>query len=478
MSKLSKFICLISLIFCDLLALLVSFLIAYFLRSQILPHIISGFKQEALPLVIQLKYGCLYTFVILFLIFTFEKLYTRRLTFWEETKHLLKGITFSFIIIMTIVFISKSYTQFSRAVIILSGLSSLIIFPILRQKIKSLLVKFNLLKKKVLILGTNEIARLVSKEISKNKALGYEIIGFLTYKKKKIGEKLEGFKIIGEISEFEKLSKKLGIKDVIIAFSSISQKKLIDVIELCEKRAETIRIIPNVGNIFTMGVEIESFGGILSLSIAQNLIKPWNVFIKALFEFILVFILTIFLLPILLIIALAIKIDSSGPLIFTQERFGKRNKIFKFFKFRSMYIDGDKILKKYLKENPKACKEWIKYQKIRENDPRITRVGKIIRKYSLDELPQLINLFKRDMNLVGPRPYLPREIKKIGKSYQIISKVKPGITGMWQVSGRNLLPFKNRVLLDEFYIRNWSLWLDTVILFKTIKALITREGAY
>ena len=227
-----------------------------------------------------------------------------------------------------------------------------------------------------------------------------------------------------------------------------------------------------------MGVEIENFGDILSLSIARNLVKPWNISIKYIFELIVASILSILLLPVFLIIALAIKIDSPGPVLFIQDRLGERNKVFRLFKFRSMYIDGDERLEKYLKENPKVQKEWDTYQKIKDNDPRVTRIGKIIRKFSLDELPQFINFFKRDMNLVGPRPYLPREIKNIGKSYQIISRVKPSITGLWQVRGRNLLSFRERLLLDEYYIRNWSLWLDIVILLKTVKVLATREGAY
>jgi len=459
-------------------ALLSSFLIAYFFRSQILPHVISGFKEGPLPLAIQLRYGFLYGVIIIIFVLSFEKLYTKRFIFWEETRHLLKSITLSFILIMMVVFVSRRYTQFSRAVIIFAWLLSLVLFPFLRLTVKKFLVKLNLWKKKVIILGTNGIAKMVAQEIKKNKTLGYEIIGFLTDDKKKIGKKLGGSKIIGEIAQFEELSKNLGTKDAIIAFSIISQNKLIRVMEQCEKTAETIRVIPNVGNVFTMGIEIEKFGDVLSLSVARNLIKPWNILIKGLFEFILVFILSIFLLPVFLIIAMAIKIDSSGPVLFIQERLGEGNKIFRCFKFRSMYLDGDRRLEKYLKENPKIQKEWDKYQKIKEKDPRVTRMGKIIRKYSLDEFPQLINFFKRDMNLMGPRPYMPREKERIGKSYQIISRVKPGITGLWQVRGRNILPFRERLLLDEYYIRNWSLWIDLIILVKTIKVFITREGAY
>jgi len=203
-----------------------------------------------------------------------------------------------------------------------------------------------------------------------------------------------------------------------------------------------------------------------------------NVFFKNTYELILAILLLLLLFPIISIIAVAIKLDSRGPIIFVQERLGKNAKVFKFFKFRSMYIDGEKRLERFLNENQEANREWERYQKIKGIDPRVTRVGKIIRKYSLDELPQLINFFKGDMNLVGPRPYMPREMNKIGERNLIITRVKPGITGLWQVQGRSLLPFHERILLDEYYIRNWSLWMDIVILVKTIKVFLTGEGAY
>jgi Undecaprenyl-phosphate galactose phosphotransferase WbaP len=214
------------------------------------------------------------------------------------------------------------------------------------------------------------------------------------------------------------------------------------------------------------------------LSIARNLAKPWNILIKRSFELTLALLLLILFFPLLLLIAIAIKFDSAGPVLFRQERLIANNKNIKIFKFRSMFVDGGAKLNDYLKQNPEAQAEWNKYQKLKNNDPRVTRVGKFIRRHSLDELPQLINVLKGQMSLVGPRPYLPREKKELGERYQIICRVKPGMTGLWQVRGRNLLYFEERFLLDEYYIRNWSLWLDIVILFKTIRVLAKHEGAY
>ena len=477
--KVREIISLILLVLSDVAALLGSFLIAYFIRIQVLPAIIPGPSPQALPLITHLRYGFLYGALIVIFVFISEKLYTKRLSFWDESKHLFKGIILSFILLILIVFISRGYTQYSRPVIITAGLLSLFLFPLFRLGVKKTLVKLNIWKKKILILGTNSAARSVVRGIKMNPTLGYEIIGFLTEEKiTKENKIIDNIQILGEITQFKEMSEKLGVRDIVIVLPGLAQNKLKELVDKCETRFETIRLVPDIGNLFTIGVEIENLGDILSLSVAPKLVRPGNIFIKRLFEFILTLFLVILFLPILLIIALAIKIDSPGSIIFAHERLGRRNKTFKFFKFRSMYVDGDLRLNKFLKENSLAKAEWKKYRKIKQNDPRITRVGKFIRKYSLDELPQLINILKGNMSLVGPRPYMPREIEDIGKSYPIIIRVKPGITGLWQVRGRNILPFEERLILDEYYIRNWSLWLDMVILIKTIKVFFTREGAY
>ncbi|MFQ6083213.1 MAG: undecaprenyl-phosphate galactose phosphotransferase WbaP [Candidatus Aminicenantia bacterium] len=471
-----KTISFLVLIISDISAILLCFFFAYLIRSEILPYIYHGFQKKPIPLSAHLDY--FYMVIIWILIFAYEKLYTKRFTFWDEAKVLLKSTTIAFFLIMSITFIARKSLQFSRAIIILAWLISLILFPIFRSLIKKILIKLNLWKKKIIILGAAKTGKLILEGIRDNKIMGYEIAGFLDDDPQKIGKKIKNTEVLGKTSELEELSTKLGFQDVIIAMPSIQKEKLIKILERCEKVAETIRIVPDTVGLITVGVEIENLGEALTLSIRQNLTKPWNIFIKNFFEFLLTLIITILLLPILLIIALAIKIDSRGSIIFTQERLGKGNKTFKFYKFRSMYKDEDLKLNEYLEKNPATKKEWNKYQKLKSFDPRVTRVGKFLRKYSLDELPQLFNVLKGEMSLVGPRPYLLREMKIIGQRHRMISKVKPGITGLWQVSGRNILPFKERLSLDEYYIRNWSLWLDIVILLKTIKALAKREGAY
>ena len=186
----------------------------------------------------------------------------------------------------------------------------------------------------------------------------------------------------------------------------------------------------------------------------------------------------ILLIPITLVVEIIriIKKENDGPLFYTQLRIGKNGKQFKMYKFRSMCMNADERLKEYLQENEEARKEYKKYKKLK-CDPRITKVGKVLRATSLDEFPQLINVLKGDMSLVGPRPYLPREQKEMGEYYAHITKVKPGITGPWQIRGRSKITFEDRLKMDFEYANKGSLKRDIKILFKTFSKVIDKDGA-
>lgn len=200
-------------------------------------------------------------------------------------------------------------------------------------------------------------------------------------------------------------------------------------------------------------------------------------FIKRLFDIVGSSIGIILLVPIVLIVKIAnILTGDFGPVIFTQDRIGKDGKIFKFYKFRSMVVNADEILFKTLEMDKIAAKEYQENKKFK-NDPRITKVGKVLRKTSLDELPQLINVLKGDMSLIGNRPYLPREKKDIGEAFDTIIKTKPGITGYWQVSGRSNVSFKKRVELESYYSSHCSLKLDIKIFLKTFSVVLFEKGA-
>jgi len=178
-------------------------------------------------------------------------------------------------------------------------------------------------------------------------------------------------------------------------------------------------------------------------------------------------------LPLIIIIGLVIKLYSGEPVIYSHKRIGKSGDLFTCYKFRSMYKDADERLKDYLERNPDAKEEWDKYKKLKSFDPRVTRMGKIIRKFCLDELPQIFNVLKGDMSIVGPRPYLPRERGEVGDYLDDIVSMKPGMTSYWVVNGWNGLEFKERHKLEAWYVENRNLWIDIKILLKTVFVVLT-----
>jgi undecaprenyl-phosphate galactose phosphotransferase len=181
---------------------------------------------------------------------------------------------------------------------------------------------------------------------------------------------------------------------------------------------------------------------------------------------------------IILLLALFVFLETRSNPFYTDIRWGKHGKKFSVYKLRSMHKDGDAILKAFLQAHPEKQEEWRRFKKIKGKDPRLTRMGKILRKYSLDELPQIFNVFLGTMSFVGPRPYLPKEREDIGDYLDLILSVKPGITGLWQISGRNELEFSERLRFDYLYIKNWSLWLDFMILIKTTGVVLGGKGSY
>jgi undecaprenyl-phosphate galactose phosphotransferase len=222
---------------------------------------------------------------------------------------------------------------------------------------------------------------------------------------------------------------------------------------------------------------IPDLKGMSLLKINSNLKSPLNRFAKRIFDAIVSVLILPFLLIIIGIIGILIKLESGGPVLFVQERLKKDKTLFRVYKIRTMYENADETLEEYLREKPQAVEEWNTFKKLRGHDPRVTKIGKFLRATSLDELPQIFNVIRGEMSLVGPRPYLPREESDMKEYIDIILLTLPGITGLWQVSGRNELNFNDRLKLDAWYVQNWSLRLDIVLILKTVYVVITRKGA-
>ncbi|MFA6192475.1 MAG: sugar transferase [Sulfurimonas sp.] len=391
-----------------------------------------------------------YSWMILIILFLFiyEKIYTKRYDYWSDTYKILKALLYSFFTIFSFITLSKASDDYSRLFIILFFALAFILIPLTKRVTKNLLFRVDFFKLKVKILADDEKNEILKKEIDKNWYLGYKMSD----------------------TNFDM---------VLISSKEYDATELQKIINKYIHRTKDIYIIPYLENIDFSHAEMISYSNIRlsSFHIENRLLNYKNIVLKYMFERFLSLLILPFVLIAHLIISILIKVDSKGDILFKQKRLGRNSKLFECYKYRSMYENADIMLQEYLQYNPKEIENYKIFHKY-ENDPRITKIGKFLRATSLDELPQFYNIFKGEMNLIGPRPYMCEESPKIGKlNQELILKVAPGITGLWQVSGRNELTFEQRVDLDVWYIRNWSLWMDFVIFLKTIKVVLSKVGA-
>jgi Undecaprenyl-phosphate galactose phosphotransferase WbaP len=464
------------LVFSDLAALALSLLGAFLLRRDVLPLVFPSLLSR--PILFDPFLEKSYLALAWVIVFAYEKLYTKRFSYWDETRLLVKSSTLAFGLIMALAFLTRASFSFSRLILGLMGLVSFAALPVTRFLTKRILVSLHLWEKRVLIIGSKNGTGAVIKAIRRNRSLGFRIVGCLTDDPAEVGRTAEGVPILGHYDEIERWKSRIPFEDIIVTFPDLPRDRLVELLRRWDGVSETFRYIPPTGDLITAGVEMENIGRVLSLAVRKNLHKPWNILIKGVFEFVLAGISFIVLLPLMALIAAGIKLDSPGPVFFRQERCGRRKRVIKIIKFRTMRVDSESVLSDLLARDARAREEWTRYKKIKSGDPRITRVGRLLRRFSLDELPQLINVLKGDMGIVGPRPYLREEIETIQPYPGVLFEVKPGITGLWQTSGRSDVLFQERIKLDEWYIRNWSVWLDLLILAKTAFVAAGGKGAF
>ncbi|BBB33409.1 undecaprenyl-phosphate galactose phosphotransferase [Thermotomaculum hydrothermale] len=420
--------------------------------------------------------------VSLFLIFIFivKGIYSKRLSFWDEAREIFVSAFFTIILGFSLIYLTKK-PEFPRSILFFYFVFTIIIFPLSRHFFKIFLSKIGLYTSNILIIGANETGKLVAKALLDDSELGFSIVGFLDDEIK--GEvKINGerYNVLGKIEEYSTIIPQKNIDAVVIAQPDLGEEKLEKLAADVQSYVRKLYLVPKMKKVSTSNAELYHLFDeqMFLLKIHNNLQYGRNKFFKTIFDIILAILLIPFLIPLIFIIGLIIKLDSKGPVFFRHERVGKGGKKIKVFKFRTMYKDAEERLKEILEKDEEARKEWEKYFKLK-NDPRITKVGKFLRKTSLDELPQLFNVLKGEMSFVGPRPVVEDEIKMYYKEYaKFYYSVKPGITGLWQISGRNDVDYDNRVKLDTWYVLNWSMWLDIMILFKTVFVVLNKKGAY
>lgn len=458
----------------DLLLYYASLIIGYKLR-YLLGKIFPLLPNFIIPLNFVL---CQFWIPTVFLIsFFYSGLYTKTKDFWGDLEAILKSFCYSTILIFSIISFIKFSDRLSRLHLLISISIFFIFYLVLRYILKIFLNKIKWGIKKVLIIGITDASCSLAKFIHNDNYLSYQVIGFWDKKypnrKEVFIDNNIKFKVF-RIKNLEKLIQRLNPDSLIL---SETYSGLKDFVLNIRRYSKNILLIPSRNPFFIYSSFLFSslYSNSLVLHLKNNLCEPSNILIKRIFDIVISLILLFFLSPLMILIAILIKLDSPGPVIFSHVREGYNRKKISIYKFRTMYSNSTELLKRYLDENPTAKLEWERYRKLKE-DPRITKVGKFLRRTSLDELPQLFNVLKGEMSLVGPRPVTKEEIEKYYKELSdFYYEVKPGLTGLWQVSGKNSLPYNERVLLDVMYTINWSIWRDMIILAKTLPVIFQNE---
>jgi Undecaprenyl-phosphate galactose phosphotransferase WbaP len=415
---------------------------------------------------------------IFLLFFAGAQLYTRRRPFYKETERIFYACLFAVAAIVFLLYVTQIAASTSRLFVMLLALLAFPVCALVRYGAKKFLQKSSSLQTPILIIGAGKTAVLLIHSLTEDVGMACRIVGVLEdgAPEESIADH---YPLLGRFDDAERVIRETKVAHVIIAAPGLPEKDLAQLIYRVQPLVKNLCVIPNLVGVAMGSAEIESLfeEKLVLLRLTNNLARPANRFVKTLFDYTLTIFGTIMISPVLLIIALWIYKDSPGPVIFKHTRIGKGGKPFACYKFRSMCVDSKERLEKLLATDPAAREEWERDFKLK-NDPRITKSGAFLRKTSLDELPQIFNVLKGEMSLVGPRPIIDKELPRYGKFADDYLMVKPGITGMWQVSGRSDIDYPERVRMDSWYVRNWSVWIDIVLLFKTFYVVLARKGAY
>jgi exopolysaccharide biosynthesis polyprenyl glycosylphosphotransferase len=326
----------------------------------------------------------------------------------------------------------------------------------------------------VLVVGANEEAQAIAAQLQENPRTGVWIAGFADDQLSQGSQVLPGTAVLGPIDSVAGLVRQHGIQEIVIASTALSRQQLLDLFQTFGADEDiTIRMSSGLYEIMTTGVEVQEIGNVPLLSISKVRLTGGESFLKRVLDLLVSSVMLLVFAPLMLVIAAAVKFDSPGPVLYRRRVIGVGGKMFCALKFRTMYTDADVRLAR----DAELRREFEENYKLKD-DPRITRTGRLLRRISLDELPQLWNVLRGQMSLVGPRMITSEERARYGKWRMNLTTVKPGITGLWQVSGRSDLSYEERVRLDMHYIRNYSLWLDLHLLYQTIPVVLNGHGAY
>lgn len=469
MKRYYKFLTIIFFIALDYLSLISAEQCAFFMRN-------TFFHSSRLH-VSWLNFWIVFPFLYVFFI-NLGQLYNRRRPFYKEVEQIFQAVFYGTAAIIFVLYVARSAAYTSRFFVGAFGILAFTFLVLQRYFIKNYLQRRQLLQIPVIIIGAGRTAELLVKSLQNDPGMGYKIVGLLEDNKVEKGL-LEKYHVLGGFADAENVIKKTKVKNVFIAAPGLDDSVLGMLIYRIQPLVENIQLITNLVGVPIGSAEVESIFNekLLILRLKNNLARTLNRYIKTVLDYLLTIAGILVIWPLLLFIAIWIYLDSPGKIIFKHMRVGKGGKLFSCYKFRSMYINAQEKLNEMLAKDPAIREEWERDFKLK-NDPRITKSGAFLRKTSLDELPQIFNVLRGEMSLVGPRPIVEEELTRYGEFVQDYLMVKPGITGMWQVNGRSDTTYEERVQMDVWYVRNWSVWLDVMLLWRTIKAVFTGKGAY
>ena len=373
-------------------------------------------------------------------------------------------------------FVVRGAEVYSRAVFLVAWVLAAALVPLGRAAVRHAFSRKRWWGYPVLILGAGRTGELVARGLQQTPGLGLRPVAFLDDDPAKPA-RVAGLPVLGGIDLAPRIAREAGITHALVAMPGAGRERLLQVVERCGACFSHVLVVPDLFGLSSLWVAARDLQGTVALEVRQQLLLPGPRLLKRVLDLAATLALGLFSLPVLALVAVAVKLDSPGPVFFAQTRIGKGGRKFRAWKFRTMVRDAEEVLERYLLEHPELREEWLQDQKLRR-DPRVTRVGRFLRRTSLDELPQLWNVLRGEMSLVGPRPIVDAEVPRYGPRFALYAQVLPGITGLWQVSGRNDTTYEERVELDSYYVRNWSPWLDLYILARTVWVVLTARGAY
>ncbi len=457
------------------------------MKRKVLPILLLG--MELITYVLITKYLRIYAELkinagILYFLFMFiyDHYSLQTSLIWNEIKQLSKSSFCFFIALLVLV---PHATGYERRLVLVELVISMFFVSLLYTRTVRIVFR-NAFARKTIVIGIGAEAARLGKITNNNRFALTKVIGYINvndnaeltdiHQENIVAKECEAA-LIFPYHQLDIVIRKENIDQVMIAVPEATKEQVDHIMEGIYDKVESVKYLPNVNGTLNFNSEIQDFDGILLIATSHDKLGMTDRCIKRIIDVVIGLAGVSLLLPISIWVKIKnLKNGDTDPIIFSQDRIGRYGKPIKIYKFRSMVPHAEEILHKLMEENEALRQEYITRKKLK-NDPRITPVGSFLRKTSLDEFPQFINVLKGEMSFVGPRPYLFIEKEDMGIYYESIIECKPGITGMWQANGRSDVGFDYRCKLDDYYYRNWSIWLDLTIIYKTIKSVIYGKGS-